>query len=234
MTSFLKYFLCLTFLITTLTSCGGDENQEELVTVEIPAPITFLIDRTFFITANLSITLRAPWAIVNFNAINNTDRIITIIGGAYVVTDPITGNRRLLSLTATANINLNYTGVIFPSRDVNCDGLVDETEATNNVGPAQPCTAITTATTIPDPDDPNATVNVVDEIPVVLLNERILYLSGMGDAGVPGSTDIENSISQIYRGLTFPVEARIEGWVGSPTLPESNFFQNFFFTTIAN
>lgn len=218
----------ISLLSLSLFSCSQDNGESGLVSIEVPTPLVILVNREFVIGQGLeliTITLDAPWSVVNFRSINNSTRIITVVGGAYIVTDPLSGTRKVLALETLNVGELSYEGVIFPSRDVNCDGVVDDTEAANGVGPNAPCTQLLVT-------DSQGNETFQD---VTLLDTRQFYLADMASTGSgdPG-TDVDDSVSQIYRGLSFTVEARIEGWFGTPERPESNFFREFFFETRAN
>jgi len=223
--------LLLLFIISiTLTSCSEEDNESNLVSIQAPTPFVGLVDRELALPVGLeiiSLSLSAPWTVLNFVSINNSSRLITVIGSTFIVTDPLSGNRKVITLDFLDTNDFNYLGVIFPSRDTNCDGFVDEAEQTANESPEVPCTSIIA----PDPTDAD---NIV-ETPVTIFDSRTFYLSGMADAGNGASgSDIEISVSQLYRGLSFPVEGQLEGWFGTPTAPERNFFKQFFFTTVAN
>ena len=236
----MNYFarvIILTITALFLLSCSADETESDLVKIEVPTPLVILVDRDILIDLGntiSTITLTAPWSVVNFRSVNNSTRIITVLGGSYIVTDPLTGQQKVIALTSLEG-DFNYEGVIFPSRDTDCDGVVSDAEAAAGVGPAIPCDRLRTE---PCPEGDICTPSDLapgNSIAVSLLDERQFFLENMGNAGSGASgIGIDQSVAQLYRGLAFQVEASIEGWFGSPDRPEANFFRQFFFTTKAN
>jgi len=233
----MKHLVRLIFIlliVVNTASCSNEESESDLAQISIPTPLTILVDRTIFIDAGdtvLEFNLTAPWSVVNFQSINNSTRMITVIGGAYIITDPLSGTRKVLSLESTEGA-ASYEGVIFPSRDTNCDGFVSDAEATAGVGPSIPCTRLRF-----DPSDttPNADLDASNSAFVTLFDERQFYLTDMGSAGSGESgTNEEDSVAFLYRGLTFAVSARVEGWFGTPDRPLANFSKEIFFTTRAD
>lgn len=227
----LKKLTCILFLVTALSACSNEATESDLVSVDIPTPLTILVDREIVLGLN-SLSLEAPWAAIKFQSINNSSQIITVIGSSFIVTDPVSGGRKVIASSSLDGGNRNYEGVIFPSLDTNCDGLVSDAEASNGLARNSPCTRIT------DPADnlpADVELTTTNSAAITLFDARQFYVSGMADgaSGASGS-DVDGSISGVYRGLTFSMQARIEGWFGSPDGPERNFFKEFFFTTVAN
>ena len=223
---YLMMVLSLTALCFNFISCSGSEDDDSnFVAINVPTPLVILVDRELVISDEETVSLSAPWAIVNFTTINNSTRIITIVGGAYIVTDPLSGERKVLALESSEG-DTPYEGVIFPSRDTNCDGFVDEAEAKANVAPSEPCRQLVTT---------NPTDESEIRLNVHILDDRSFFLSDIGSLGSGASgTEFGDSVASLYRGLEFSIAANIEGWIGTPNQPERNFFKEFFFTARAN
>ena len=221
---FVRILSILTLSISLVSCGGGEEGLSSQVSLEVPTPLVLLVDRELLIGQGLEIitvTLEAPWAVINFQTVNNSSTIVTVIGGSYVVTDPLTGDRKVVTLESVDSADLTYEGVIFPRLDVDCDGFVSDTELANGVEPTVPCTAIVL------PDGSTENVNVLDS--------RTFYLTDMASAGNGASgTGVDDSVAFLYRGLSFSVEARIEGWFGPPSQPIANFFNTTFFQARSN
>ena len=216
----------LIMLFFSFPSCSQDDGSSNLVSIGVATtPIVLLTDRILTISNDIEITLTAPWSLIHFKSSNNATRIVTVLAGSYIVTDPLTGQRRVIALRSIDLDDISYQGVIFPSKDTNCDGLVDDAEATAGVELGKSCTQLLITDSL----------GVESRENVNILDTKQFYLTDMASAGGGSSgTDIEDSLVQLYKGLSFSVEARIEGWFGTPDKPESNFFQEFFFEATAN
>lgn len=224
-----KKNICIFAILISIVSCSEESSESDLVSVKIPTPLTILVDSSVVIGLN-SLTLEAPWSAINFSSVNNSSRIITVIGSSFIVTDPVSGGRKVILASSLDREDPNYEGVIFPSLDRNCDGTVSDAEASAGLSRDVPCDRLGT------PDlPPDVVLDTTNSTEITIFDARQFYVSGMADgaSGASGS-DAENSISGTYRGLTFAIEARLEGWFGDPSKPERNFFKEFFFTTVAN
>ena len=205
-----KIFLIIAFY-AQLSACS---NEEELVTIT-PAPNeppAFLSTRSVVFGAGLNAVVKElgpPWTQLSFNFENNSTEAVSIVALSFEVSDPLTGNTNIITLSNIFDDGDLVLTTIKPTADFNCDGFVTDDDA---------------SLTEPSTDCP------LDDIRQVFENNP-LYLENI----VRGTGGSDNeTISSQYRGLSFSIIARFEGWIGTPQLPLRNFYQEVFFTLKAN
>lgn len=210
--------LVLPLLFILLTSCE-DEGDDSLVTIT-PAPsepLAILAKSQISFSTGLEIIrvdLNPPWSPIKFTVSNDSNDPITIVAISFEVTDPIEGETLVVT---PVNFTLSDSVVLSTVRsnaDLNCDGVVDEDdEIESEIIP-------------PGSDLVNCSLDATN----LNYSDRALYIESVVQNTGQNSTTIANQ----YRGLSFQVVGRFEGWYGMPEQPLRNFFKEVFFTLKAN
>ena len=163
------------------------------------------------------VDLNPPWSPLKFTFTNDSNDTVTIVAMSFEISDPITGGTKdvtVVNFTITQSVILS---TIRANGDLNCDGYVDDDDAT-----------------VSSPIPPGDTANCSLDATNLNYSSRALYIEDFSSSNTDGGGEESGSIADQYRGQSFPVIGRFEGWYGPPEQPLRNFYQEVVFNLRAN
>ncbi len=202
-----RYFFLIIFIV--FPSCNNNESLSNVEFKINPAsPTVFTADtietkKTIIdgVRTIETFDIPGPWMSIGFDIINKSKIAVTIIAVTFYISLP---NEEIKTQSIT-NYNANgealsFFAILRPENDVNCDGIVSNSEA-KLINP------------------------VLDKD--CFMDETNPSFNGLRFKLYDLLSNAEDKSA--YLGASYPVKAHFEGWTGTFEKPEKNFFKEIFF-----
>lgn len=208
-------------LLLSLCSCADEENSDVTIEPAPSEPLAILAKSQISFTAGIdviTVDLNPPWSPLKFTFENDSNDTVTIVAMSFLVTDPVQGENNLILVVNFSVTESVVLTTIRANGDLNCDGFVNEDD-----------NAVTNP--IPIGDTENCPLDASN----LTFSPKALYIESIvSNVGGGGGENNNATVAEQYRGLSFPVIGRFEGWYGTPDQPLRNFYQEVFFNLKAN